>query len=88
VVSFRDEYGAGLGIFGYDGNPRGLRHIIDLPHYQKLYQHPQCDRCGVISWWSTPEPMDCPSCKAGRVARNDNADGIAEGLAVGPEVRP
>jgi ribosomal protein L37E len=71
-MAFRDEYGAGHGTFGYDGNPQGLLHIIDLPAYQRLYRHPPCERCGVQSYWSTPEPQECGSCARGRVARNEN----------------
>lgn len=67
-----DEFGASHATFGYDGNPWGVKHIIDLPNYQRLYKHPPCEICGVSSWWSTPEPQPCGSCKRGRVAVNDD----------------
>ena len=78
-MAFRDQHGAGHGTFGYDGNPWGVRHIIDLPSFKPLYQHPACPCCGVQSWWSTPEPQPCGSCKRGRVARNENEIAIVAG---------
>jgi len=66
-----DENGAHHATLGTDP-ANGMKYLIDLPNYNRLYQHPACEICGVVSWWSTPEPMPCGSCKRGRVARNQN----------------
>jgi hypothetical protein len=68
----RDRHGAGPATFGYDGNAYGVDHIIDAQTGRPLYKHPPCDRCGIATFASTPDPQECGCCKLGRVERNDN----------------
>jgi hypothetical protein len=71
-VSARDPFGAGPATFGYDGNPYGVEHIVDVKTGKPLYRHAPCEICGIASWFSTPEPRPCGSCLLGRIERNDN----------------